>query len=240
MIIMIDIDDLIKYESECGYLDFKTIQYTKEQHHELIKDVISFANSDVSDEKYIICGVRFDKNHTKIFDGITPSEIFDSARYQQLIRENIEPDMEIEYFSHIFNGNHFAILKISGCNEKPYMVKKDSKYLNKGEMWIRKGSHKDKMTRLDIQRIMDTNIKSKSFLGDVKILFSDNNSKKLIIKKVAIKLYSKNEKEKIQKIIDQRQSPESSQPIIGYNSLLRKATPFDEALGSNNYNTKRY
>ena len=71
---MVDLDDLIKYESECGYLDFKAIQYTKEQHHELIKDVISFANSDVSDEKYIICGVRYDKNHVKIFNGITPSE----------------------------------------------------------------------------------------------------------------------------------------------------------------------
>ena len=55
---MINFDDLIKYENENTCLDFKAIQYEKSQYEELIKDIMSMANADVENDRYIIIGVK--------------------------------------------------------------------------------------------------------------------------------------------------------------------------------------
>ena len=48
--------DLILYENENTNLDFKKVEYRKENYEEFLKDIISFANANSKGIKYIIIG----------------------------------------------------------------------------------------------------------------------------------------------------------------------------------------
>ena len=97
---MANLDDLINYEKEFTGLDFKRIQYDKKKHEDLIKDIMSMANADIEGDRYIIIGVDYkDSNDREIIE-INKDEFVNSATYQQLIRDNIEPQIIFDYFSH--------------------------------------------------------------------------------------------------------------------------------------------
>ncbi len=143
MIVMNCIDELIRYENENSSLDFKVVQYTKDKHEDLIKDILSMANANVEGEKYIIVGVKHKTSNDRDIIGIKKEDFSDSATYQQLIRENIEPDILIEYSPYEIDGKYVGIFRIKEANNKPYMMKKDfGKKLKKGDCFIRKGVFK--------------------------------------------------------------------------------------------------
>jgi len=98
---MDNLDDLIRYENEHSGLDFKAIQYTKDKYDDLIKDVMSMANTDVEKERYIIIGVKLKSPTERELLGIAKDDFIDSGTYQQVIRENIEPDIYILNITHI-------------------------------------------------------------------------------------------------------------------------------------------
>ena len=52
-----DLDYLIEYESENTCLDFKVEEYVNNKIS-LLKDIMSMANADSMDKKYIIIGVK--------------------------------------------------------------------------------------------------------------------------------------------------------------------------------------
>ena len=94
---MTNIDDLIEYHDENLNLDFKGAQYTKANRTDLIKDIIAMANADTNDECYIIIGVIRNDEGQKVIRGMDRKDFTDDANYQQLIRENVEPDVKFEY-----------------------------------------------------------------------------------------------------------------------------------------------
>ena len=51
---MTNLDELVRYENENTDLDFKGTQYMKKQHEALIKDIMSMANADTENDRYII------------------------------------------------------------------------------------------------------------------------------------------------------------------------------------------
>ena len=204
---MINFDDLIKYENENTCLDFKEIQYEKSQYAELIKDIMSMANADVENDRYIIIGVKHKPSGDRKMFNIKEEEFIDSAIYQQIIRENIEPDIKLEYFSYKHEGNLLGIFKISGCSDKPYTMKKDFRNLKKGDSFIRKGTHEPRMTRRDLDIIIEKKIKKHKFDGKVQLSFSKYGSSQEIELMVTsdIKLPSQRAFEKIKGIIKEKQ-----------------------------------
>lgn len=152
---MDDLDDKIRYENENSGLDFKEIQYKKETHEDLIKDIMCMANADIDGDRYIIIGVDYKSSNDRDFVGIKKEEFIDSATYQQLIKDNIEPEINIDYFAYDLDGVCLGIFKLVQCSNKPYMMKKDfGKKLNKGDCWIRKGSSQFRMIREDFDKII--------------------------------------------------------------------------------------
>src|SRR5690554_2160822 len=152
---MEDLLDLILYENENTRLDFKRDEYKKEDFVPLLKDVLSMANAFSSQDKFIIIGLKPispDERGLKGIDG----ELTDAATFQQLVHENIEPEIAIDYFPFPLENIKLGVIKISNCNNPPYLMKKDygngKRKLFKGEGFVRKGTHQTRLTRSDFDR----------------------------------------------------------------------------------------
>lgn len=170
---MSTINDLIEFESESSNLDFKLTQYRKESYVSLLKDAISMANGYNKDIKYIIIGLK-PRNQDRNIQGLL-EDLVDSATYQQLIYENVEPEINLEYTSHQFNGKTMGVFKISDCDNPPYLMKKDynnaNQSLKKGDGFIRKGTTQMKLCRGDYDVFYGNKHNSKA-----SIWLNDNNS----------------------------------------------------------------
>ena len=174
-----DLNDLIKYEKETTFLDFKKNQYKKGDYHSFIKDIMSMANAEVKEDRYIIIGIKCFSNGKKETIGIEEDEFIDEATYQQIIKDNIEPELIINYFPYKYNSKILGIFKISKCNEKPYLMKKDFEPLKRGDGFIRKGSFQTKILREDFEKIYKNKLSSNRFVGTVEFSFSINNEKSI-------------------------------------------------------------
>ena len=203
---MINVDNLIKYENENTSLEFKAIQYKKSQHEDLIKDIMSMANADVENDRYIIIGVSHKSSGDREILNIKKGDFIDSAIYQQIIRENIEPDIKLDYSPYKYKGKLLGIFKISGCSDKPYTMKKDFVKLKKGDSFIRKGTHVSRMTRRDLDVIFEKKIKKDRFDGKIQLSFSGYISSQEIelVAIGEIKLPSQQAAEKIKSIIKEK------------------------------------
>lgn len=195
-----NIQDLIEYENENTGLDFKSM------HESLLKDVIAMANSDIVGDRFIICGIEYAANGKRNIVGI-PEGFIDSAIYQQLINDNIEPSVKVDYFPFDYQGKILGILKLSDCTDQPYMMKKDFGTLKRGDSFIRKGSHQTRLTREDLNRIISSKLATNSFRGNVDCGFFSTKDKVIeVFLKKDVKFPSSIAKEKIQKLIQEKAS----------------------------------
>ncbi len=133
------IKELIEFGYECDYLDFKEKQYHKDKSMDLIMDVMAMANSRYNEDKFIIIGIK-DRPEGKELKGIDPTEFIDSSNYTQLILNNLEPEVQFDYFKYEYKDKVFGIFRIYETVNKPYMMRKKFNKLNEGYCLIRKGS----------------------------------------------------------------------------------------------------
>lgn len=77
-----NLDNLIEHESEDTKLDFKAKEYGK-NNFELIKDVMSMANSHTNEKKYIVIGVKDTPNEDGKIIGL--EDISDQASLENII-----------------------------------------------------------------------------------------------------------------------------------------------------------
>ena len=202
---MSNIEWLVNYEREGTKLDFKKEQYQKEKYHDLIKDIMSMANSPVDGKKYIIVGVKDKPDGTKEYYSVPKDEFIDQATYQQVIRENVEPTIDFSYYPLEMEGITLGVFEIDNCINPPYMMKKDYKgLLKKGECFVRKGSQQERMTRRDLDEIYQHKSKV-MFNGKITIGFNKNLEQKLTIEgKRNPKSPSQEAKEEIESILTKR------------------------------------
>lgn len=133
-------------------IDFKSQFYHSNYYAELLKDVLSFANGHSSNSKYIVFGVK-DRENTKELIGL--KSFVDQSNIDQLIFENIEPHLDFQLHSIIYNEKKFQVLEIKSDN-RPYIMKKKYKnQINKGSIWIRRGATNDFITRSDLDKMYE-------------------------------------------------------------------------------------
>ncbi len=176
-----NIDDLIAYENEHSALDFKAIQYTKDKHEALLKDIIAMANAQVEVSRRVIVGVKLKPDGSRNIVPITRQDVVDAAVYQQLVRENIEPVLDLTYEPYEFNGQLVAVLTLSACTDQPYMMRKDFGTLTRGSCYVRRGSHQFPATRPEMDRMYAARQKTNRFSGLVTIGFADTDYAKEIV-----------------------------------------------------------
>ena len=146
--------ECMENEIESSYFDFKKDLYdfsVSESKQAFLIDVLSFANSHSKGDKYIITGIKLNKDNTRVFNGIKESKIKDGADYQSLINDNIEPNIIIEFRVIEYNLKKYGIFKISGENrDQPYMFSKKYNNAEKGFIRIRKGQKNEFISRRDL------------------------------------------------------------------------------------------
>lgn len=150
---MRDLEEVVRYETESTAVDFKATQYPTEKHDRLLVDVCAMANADISGERLIVVGVKIKPSGEREILGIDSEDFRDSAIYQQLIRENLEPDLSVEYLPLNLDEGLVGVLRISGCGDPPYLLRKDFRELKRGDGFIRKGTHQTRITRADLDRM---------------------------------------------------------------------------------------
>ncbi|MEG1058664.1 MAG: ATP-binding protein [Clostridia bacterium] len=193
--------EMIENGFESEYLDFKLEIYDfsiKEKKQDFLVDMLSMANSNYQGDRYIIIGMQ--DLPKRIFKGIDDrNKIKDSATYQQIISENIEPSINFQLIEFEHN-NLFLIFKIPYEQiDRPYIIKKDFDTLKKGTCRIRKGSQNSFITRYDLDSIYKKKIPLKSSELSVKCLDEGEIKENLVFKSFD---YMLENEEKEKKFID--------------------------------------
>ena len=164
---MSNIADIIRHESECGYVEFKSEQYFTNGLAAFVKDMMAMANSPFPGKKYIIVGVA-EKGGNKDLAGLSQT-LDDSANYHQTIHSNVEPEIPFTVRTVEVDDKSFGVFTIEGSTNRPYMMKKDYFGLKKGECYIRKGSSTERLIRRDLDEIWEERQKRETFDGDVRV-----------------------------------------------------------------------
>lgn len=205
----LNLDDIIEYDEESTNLDFKKEEYNKANYVSLIKDISAMANAVNPETKRIVIGVKHSPGKDKEFIGL--ENLTDQATLENIIQENIEPNINFKYYPYKFKNITLGIIEIYDNFDKPYMMKKDYSSLKKGDMWIRKGSRQSRVTREDLDKMFDFR-KKVAFDNKVNIGFGKELKKDIYISKSNISRETfpsevrKKELEDLIKKIDERYS----------------------------------
>ncbi|QYR21135.1 hypothetical protein KZ483_26075 [Paenibacillus sp. sptzw28] len=79
-----NIQEIIEYENESTYVDFKKFQY--HNNEDFLKDIMSMSNADIDiNKRYIIIGIKHLPDGRKEFDPIEGKEFKDDSDYQELV-----------------------------------------------------------------------------------------------------------------------------------------------------------
>jgi hypothetical protein len=146
-----NLEDRIRYEGESTTLDFKKSYYAAPTKTELISDVMAMANADTKDDRVIVFGVKHCSDGSKTFHSL--SSFPDPADIEQLLLQNIEPAVHVEFCPFEYDGHTIAYLRIYDCNDQPYLMRKDHGVLTQGTGRIRKGTTTLPLLRTDIDRM---------------------------------------------------------------------------------------
>lgn len=153
--------ELVEAKKETDYVDYKKEYYSEDKKHDLIKDLVAFANNySTSRDKYIVFGVI---NGTWDVQGIALETFPDSSVIADLLNVYVEPFLTIETGTFKHNNVDLAYIKIpvQGIN-RPYMIKKQYEkphkiHLRAGEIYVRKGTSNLIATRLELDQIYRSN-----------------------------------------------------------------------------------
>lgn len=179
----------IEDEGESSFFDFKTDIYdlkNAKEEAEFIKDVLCFANGHSIGDKYIITGVKLQKdNTTRDIKGITESKIKDGSDYQNLIDDNVEPSLIVDFAIVEYDGKKFGIFKIGKENrDRPYMLKKQFQNLEVGFMKMRSGQRNINITRRELDKMYNSKVKEKMSDIVLKGIVHNNISNSFEIKNI--------------------------------------------------------
>ncbi|MBS5913111.1 MAG: ATP-binding protein [Paenibacillus macerans] len=150
--------DIIRYENESTYVDFKKTQY--QDNESFLKDIMAMANANTDiNKRYIIIGVKHMPNGDRNFFCIPKDEFKDDADYQDLVRQNIEPEIKFVYKAVEFEGHLLGVFEITNCEQRPYVMKKAKGKLEQGACYIRRGSQQGRVIREDLEIMYEKRFK---------------------------------------------------------------------------------
>lgn len=122
--------------------------YGTGQVREFLRDVMAIANADVDGPRYIVVGVEIDSVGRRSLHAVNPRDFNGKPDYVALVRDHIEPLLDIRYERAHINGQAIGCFEITGCREQPYMMRIDySETLRRGDAYMRVNDAAIKMGR---------------------------------------------------------------------------------------------
>lgn len=168
--------------SECAYLDYKEIPYSKNKKHDFVKDIIAMLNSEegMGRDKAIIFGVA---GKEKFYKGIDIEELPDDSVYQQWSSLIIPKpylqsgyvEFEGKYFGYIFLGKNntsriYEVGETSIAEGTNKVTEKNAAF--KGQAFSRRGSSNYILMQDDRANILKA-IQQPQALIDFNTFFND-------------------------------------------------------------------
>jgi len=154
---------LLLEKGECEYLDWKEnfppglIKRSKNSiwdsgRAELLKDLVSLANSPGQTPAYLVYGVKDLKTRREI-KGISKS--FDDADFQQWAKNTFDPSPKFQYTEINWPpSERIGVFEIEKTLDYPHIVKKDiGNILYRGQVWFRTGSQNEVGLRSDLEKM---------------------------------------------------------------------------------------
>lgn len=217
---MRELTEVILHETESTTVDFKAKQYSKDQHRELLKDVIAMANANADGERLIVCGVKLRPGQERELLGI--ENPVDAGNYHQLVAANIEPTLAVDYVTEEVDGKLFGIFRIRDQSlNRPFLMKKDYPGMFKGWGFIRRGTTTEHLLRKDYDLIYKEKQKDDRLDEEIVLSFSPQEQHGMLVVPTADlhDLPSREAEAEIRGILQQRASSPMAQPFIGMRGL---------------------
>ncbi len=156
--------ELIESSRETDFCDFKREFYHDAKKGDMIKDILSFANSIEYGDKYIIFNID---NETHQLGTMESGSIPDISEINGLLREYCEPYIGVEVDIFPYENSNVAYIKIPvESSDRPYLVKKDYSregkiILQQGQIFLRRNADNFKANRMDLDKVYESRIKRK-------------------------------------------------------------------------------
>lgn len=136
-------------------LDFKREQYAfqganKTDKSELLKDILAFANSWRENKAYILIGVDEVTGGQGKVVGIT--DHLDDAELQQFVNSKTQRPVEFSYYPFSIENGEIGIIEIP-LQERPIYLEQNFGKLEKGTVYIRRGSSTDTANLDEVARM---------------------------------------------------------------------------------------
>lgn len=172
---------LIQNADENDCVDFKREFYNSLKQSDIAKDVAAFANLINNEDKYIIFGVD---DETRDILGINPSSLAKQDDIDSYLEEKIEPFPKVTCgLITTEGGKTIGYIKVSSKNvNPPYVIKEacgKGSRIEKGDIFIRKGSCNKRALRSDIDEMYLQNgelmIKIHNEITIVKPIYVEND-----------------------------------------------------------------
>jgi hypothetical protein len=150
------IDGLVA-EWETTSVDFKRELHldTADEKAELIKDVLSLANTKASGRHWLIIG--FD-NRSHAYYG-SPDQRLNQDRFEQLLSMYTTPFVDVRYEVVDYREGSVGVLEMLRDTRKlPYSAARsigDRKRIEQGDIFVRHGSQVERPTSLELQALQD-------------------------------------------------------------------------------------
>ena len=153
------IEELLN-EDENSSLDFKRDQYqfsgaSDEEKSEIIKDILAFANAWRRTDAFILIGVEEVRGGRSIVYGTTNHLL--EQNIQQLVNSKTNRPIEFSYRIFPFEGKQIGVICIP-IQDRPFYLNNKYGRLNKGTVYIRRGSSTDIADIDEIARMGAANV----------------------------------------------------------------------------------
>jgi hypothetical protein len=137
-------------------VQFRGEAYGTDDVRSFLRDVIALANAPVKGSRYIVVGVNHGSDGRKQMKSVDKSDFSGKPPYRSLVAEYIEPPIDIQYSPIVTDGARLGVFEISGCHDKPYMMRADlSETLRRGDAYVRIENMPVKMGRRQLHSLFE-------------------------------------------------------------------------------------
>lgn len=157
-----------------------SIQYRRKAYgaagvREFLRDVLAIANAPVEGRRYIIVGVVEDSNGSQAVDPVGNEDFGPSPGYVQLVKDHIEPALDICYEPALLNGQQVGVFAIGDSRDRPYMMRVGySETLQHGDAYVRVDDTAVKLGRAQLQALFEKKFQASVSADNIEIGFAGN------------------------------------------------------------------
>jgi hypothetical protein len=152
---------------------FRKEPYGARGAREFLRDVIALSNADVDGPRYIVVGIEVDSDGHRSFCPVNAGDFDGKPDYVSLVRDYIEPALDIRYDRAYINGQPIGCFEIADCREQPYMMRIDfSETLRRGDAYTRVNSAAIKMGRQQLHAQFKAHFQNSVSANSIEIGFA--------------------------------------------------------------------